>query len=97
MPSGGRCTAPPNCPTGNTRRVIVGHRIDGGRPSPGRHRRGAALAGTAAERAVGWVDALDGEVTLELRRLYENEDFGDALPQELRDREDRLRAELERK
>jgi hypothetical protein len=43
------------------------------------------------------VDALDGEVTLELRRLYENEDFGEALPQELRDREDALRREIEQK
>jgi hypothetical protein len=43
------------------------------------------------------VDAFDGEVTLELRRLYENEAFGDALPPELREREDRLRAELEKK
>ena len=43
------------------------------------------------------VDAIDGEVTLELRRLYEEEDFGDALPPELKDRERRMRAELEQK
>ena len=34
---------------------------------------------------------------LELRRLYETEDFGAALPQELRDREDALRREIEKK
>jgi hypothetical protein len=43
------------------------------------------------------VDALDGEVTLELRRFYESDDFGEAFPQELREREDRLRAELEQR
>ena len=53
--------------------------------------------------ALEWVkrwpasDAFDGEVTLELRRLYEEEDFGDALPPELKDRERRMRAELEPK
>jgi hypothetical protein len=55
------------------------------------------------EEALAWVkrwpasDAFEGEVTLELRRLYENEDFGDALPPELREREDRLRAALEKR
>ena len=58
--------------------------------------------GSEAE-ALEWVkrwpasDALDGKVTLELRRIYENEDFGEAMPQELRDREDRLRREVEQR
>ena len=54
------------------------------------------------EEALAWVkrwppsDAFDGgQVTLELRRLYELEDFGDALPPALREREERMRAELE--
>jgi len=43
-------------------------------------------------------DAFDGEVTLELRRLYEEEDFGEAaFPEELRKRERTLRAEIETK
>jgi hypothetical protein len=53
--------------------------------------------------ALEWVkrwppaDAFTGEVTLELRRLYEDADFGDVFTPELRDREHRLRAELEKK
>jgi hypothetical protein len=43
------------------------------------------------------VDAMAGEVTLELRRLYEEDDFGEAFTPEERERERRLRADVERK
>jgi hypothetical protein len=65
---------------------------------------GYTLIETASEaEALEWVkrwpavDAFDGEVTLELRRVYEEEDFGAALPRELRDREQRMRAGFEPK
>ncbi len=49
--------------------------------------------------AIEWMKkwpALDahGQVRLEIRPLYEAEDFGDAFTPEERDREDRLRADL---
>ena len=52
----------------------------------------------ALEWAKRWPasDAFTGEVTLELRRLYEEEDFGDAVPEELKERERRMRAEFEK-
>jgi hypothetical protein len=43
------------------------------------------------------VDAFAGEVTLELRRLYEEDDFGAAFTPEERERERRVRADIERK
>jgi hypothetical protein len=51
------------------------------------------------DEALEWArrcpDPMPGEESiLELRPLYEAEDFGDALPPEERAREDRLRAEL---
>jgi hypothetical protein len=53
------------------------------------------------EEAVEWVmrcpDPMPGEEsTIELRRVFEAEDFGDALTPELRAQEERLRAESER-
>ncbi|HET9552394.1 MAG TPA: YciI family protein [Anaeromyxobacteraceae bacterium] len=54
------------------------------------------------EEAVAWVrrcpDPMPGEESIiELRPVYEAEDFGAALPPEERAREERLRAELERR
>lgn len=53
------------------------------------------------EEAVEWArrcpDPMPGEASvLELRRVFEAEDFGEALTPELRDREERLRVEVER-
>ncbi len=53
------------------------------------------------EEAVAWArrcpDPMPGEeATLEIRRIYEAEDFGEALTPELRAQEDRLRAATEK-
>ncbi len=53
------------------------------------------------EEAVAWVrrcpDPMPGEESeIEIRPIYEPEDFGEALPPEERAREERLRAEIER-
>ena len=54
------------------------------------------------EEAIGWMkrwpalDA-DGNVTLEIRQIYEAEDFGEEFTPELREREERMRQELEKK
>jgi hypothetical protein len=53
------------------------------------------------EEAVEWArrcpDPMPGEeAELEIRRVFESEDFGEALTPELRAQEDRLRAEVER-
>lgn len=51
------------------------------------------------EEAVEWVrrcpNPMDGDSEIEIRRVYEAEDFGEALTPELRAQEDRLRAGLE--
>ena len=55
------------------------------------------------EEAIGWVkkwpavDAMDGEVTIEVRRILEEADFGDAFTPEQRERERKMRGESERK
>jgi len=51
------------------------------------------------EEAVGWMKKwppLDGNgnVSLEIRPIYEADDFGEAFTPELREKEDKLRAEL---
>ncbi len=50
------------------------------------------------EEAIEWVkrcpNPLDGEAVVEIRQVFEAEDFGDAFTPELRQAEDRLRAEL---
>ena len=54
------------------------------------------------EEAIRWMkrwpalDA-DGNVTLEIRQIYEAEDFGEAFTPELREREERMRQEMEEK
>ena len=54
------------------------------------------------EEAIRWMkrwpalDA-DGNVTLEIRQIYEADDFGEAFTPELREREERMRKELEEK
>ena len=53
------------------------------------------------EEAVDWVkqcpNPTGGESVIEIRPIFENEDFGEALTPELRAKEDKLRAELEKK
>ena len=47
------------------------------------------------DEAVGWMGrAPFGEGTIEIRQVFEAEDFGDALPPEVRESEERMRAEL---
>lgn len=49
--------------------------------------------------AIAWVkrcpNPMPGESEIEIRRIYEAEDFGDALTPELRAQEERLRAQVE--
>lgn len=51
------------------------------------------------EEAIAWVkrcpNPMPGESEIEIRRIYEAEDFGDALTPELREQEERLRAQVE--
>jgi hypothetical protein len=53
------------------------------------------------EEAVEWVkrcpNPMPGESEIEIRPVFEAEDFGEALTPELRAQEDRLRAELEKR
>ena len=65
---------------------------------------GYALIEVGSEQeALDWVkkwpqvDAMAGEVTLEVARILEPADFGDAFSPEAREREQRMRDELERK
>jgi hypothetical protein len=46
------------------------------------------------DEAVAWIKKapFGGGVVIELRQVFETEDFGDALPAELKDAEDRMRA-----
>jgi hypothetical protein len=52
------------------------------------------------EEAIEWVkrvpnpDAGEGESEIEIRQVFETEDFGDAATPEVREREQRLRAEV---
>jgi hypothetical protein len=50
------------------------------------------------EDAVQWLKRapFDGGVEIEVRPIFESEDFGKELTPELRAREDRLRSEIER-
>lgn len=50
------------------------------------------------EEAINWLKRapFDGGVEIELRQIFESEDFGDALSPELREQEARLRADSER-
>ena len=53
------------------------------------------------EEAIEWVkrcpNPMNDDSVIEIRRVFEAEDFGDALTPELRAQEDRLRAETERR
>ena len=51
------------------------------------------------DEAVEWLKRapFDGGTEIELRRIFEMEDFGEALTPELREQEDRLRAETARR
>jgi hypothetical protein len=50
------------------------------------------------EEAIEWVkrcpNPMPGESEIEIRQIFENEDFGEALTPELREQEDRLRAQI---
>jgi hypothetical protein len=52
------------------------------------------------EEAVEWVrrcpNPMEGESEIEIRQIFEADDFGDEFTPELREQEDRLRAEIER-
>lgn len=53
------------------------------------------------QEAIDWVkrcpNPMPGESEIEIRQIYATEDFGDALTPELREQEERLRVEVERK
>ncbi|MBX3653078.1 MAG: YciI family protein [Ramlibacter sp.] len=53
------------------------------------------------EEAIGWVkrcpNPMLGESEIEIRQVFEADDFGEAFTPELREQEERLRAELARK
>ena len=51
------------------------------------------------EEAIEWLKRapFDGGTEIELRLVFEMEDFGEAMTPELREQEDRLRAEIEQK
>ena len=53
------------------------------------------------DEAIAWVkrcpNPMPGESEIEIRQIFSAEDFGDALTPELREQEDRLRAEVERR
>jgi hypothetical protein len=76
--------------------------IDGPFPATGELVAGFWLWKVASmEEAVGWVkrcpDPMPGEeTTIELRRVFDPDDFGEALTPELRAAEERLRAEGEK-
>jgi hypothetical protein len=50
------------------------------------------------QEAIEWVkrcpNPMPGDSEIEIRQLYEAEDFGDAFPAEIREKEERMRAEL---
>jgi hypothetical protein len=51
------------------------------------------------QEAIDWVkrcpNPMPGDSEIEIRKIYEAEDFGDALTPELREKEERLRAQTE--
>jgi len=53
------------------------------------------------DEAVQWVkrcpNPMQGESEIEIRQVYEAEDFASVMPEEVREREERLRAELSRR
>jgi hypothetical protein len=53
---------------------------------------------TSKEEAIEWVkrcpNPLDGEAEIEIRQVFEAEDFGAEFTPELRDQEQRLRAQM---
>lgn len=53
------------------------------------------------EEAIEWVkrcpNPLQGEAEIEIRQIFETEDFGEAFTPELREREERIRADLDAK
>ena len=53
------------------------------------------------DEAIEWVkrcpNPMEGESTIEIRPVFEMEEFGDAMTPELREQEERLRAQIEEK
>ena len=53
------------------------------------------------DEAIEWVkrcpNPMEGESTIEIRQVFEMEDFGEAMTPELREQEDRLRNQMEGK
>jgi hypothetical protein len=53
------------------------------------------------EQAIEWVkrcpNPMEGESQIEIRQVFEADDFGPALTPELREQEERLRAETEKR
>jgi len=54
---------------------------------------------SSLEEAVEWVkrcpNPMEGESVIEIRQVFENEDFGEILTPEVREREERIRAHIE--
>jgi hypothetical protein len=55
------------------------------------------LQAKSRDEVIEWVKRapFDGGTEIEIRQVFETEDFGDALTPELREQEDRLRAQVE--
>jgi hypothetical protein len=53
------------------------------------------------DEAIEWVKRcpapMEGESQIEIRRVFEADDFGDALPDDVREQEERLRAQTEQR
>jgi hypothetical protein len=56
------------------------------------------IQAASKEEAIEWVKRapFDGGIEIEVRQVFETEDFGPELTPELREREERLRAQLQR-
>ncbi len=82
----------------------LGRANDPGSPAPrgpgdgrGRQRTGAPGPVPTGNRGLIWLKRapFDGGAEVEIRQVFEAEDFGEAMTPELREREDRLRARTE--
>jgi hypothetical protein len=80
-----------------TRRTVT----DGPFPTPGLVAGFWIFQVKSKAEAIEWVkrcpNPLDGEAEIEIRQIFEAEDFGDAATPEIREAEARIRAAVERK
>jgi hypothetical protein len=80
--SGGKCTVIDG-PFAETKELIAGYWI---------------FQVKSKEEAIEWVkrspDPLTGDFEIEIRQLFDAEDFGDALPAEVRESEERMGAQM---